>query len=66
MPPKKLTRPFKAPRQATQKRQKNLEKQQDSDLEKSRVTNNNDSSTDEDTSASKVFFLQMILLPSLQ
>ena len=37
MPPKKLTRPFKAPRQATQKRQKNLEKQQDSDDDEDNV-----------------------------
>jgi hypothetical protein len=37
MPPKKLTRPFKAPRQANQKRQKNVEKEQDSDDDEDNV-----------------------------
>ena len=37
MPPKKLTRPFKAPRQASQKRQKRVEKKQDSDDDEDNV-----------------------------
>jgi hypothetical protein len=37
MPPKKLTRPFKAPRQASKKRQKSVETKQDSDDDKDNV-----------------------------